>query len=128
MKKQPEYYLQKQICKYISIQYPEVLFLSDTVASVALTILQGVRNKEIQKESFKCPDLIILEPKGKFHGLCIELKVKSPFKKNGELKKNEHLEGQQKSLFDLKQKGYLAMFSWGFDQTKELIDWYMSQK
>jgi hypothetical protein len=72
--------------------------------------------------------LIILEPKGKFHGLCIELKIKSPFKKNGELLKNEHLEGQQKSIFDLQQKGYFAKFSVGFDETKELIDWYMSQK
>jgi hypothetical protein len=128
MKKQPEYELQKQICRYISLQYNETLFLSDTVASVALTKMQGVRNKAIQKQGFKTPDLIILEPKGKYHGLCIELKIKSPFKKNGELLKSEHLEGQQKSIFNLHKKGYFAKFSWGFEQTRDLIDWYMNQK
>ncbi len=109
----------------MNIQYPDVLYMSDTIANVKLTIPQSVRNKKIQKEGFKCPDLLILEPKGKYHGLFIELKVKNIYKKNGELLKNDHLDGQAKTISDLKDKGYYATFSIGFENTKQIIDWYM---
>lgn len=124
-KRQPEYHLQKMVCDYLRLQYPEVLFLSDTVASVKLTAIQGARNKAIQNQGFKTPDLIILEPRGGYAGLFIELKVESPFKKDGTFKKDEHLEGQLKSINDLKRKGYYASFSWGFEMTKAMIDNYM---
>jgi len=123
----PEFILQKQICEYLNIQYPDVLFLSDTVANLKLTIPQKVRNKSIQKPGFKTPDLLILEPNGNYAGLFIELKVESPFKKDGLLRKDEHLEGQQKAIDKLLQKGYYACFSWGFDQTRRLIDRYMQK-
>lgn len=86
-----------------------------------------MRNKSIQKKGFKCPDVLILEPRGGYSGLFIELKVKSPFKQNGELYSDKHLEGQQKSINDLKAKGYYACFSVGFDQTKQIIDTYFSK-
>jgi len=123
--KHEEYELQKQICQYLELQYKDILFLSDTIASVKLTIPQQVRNKKIQKKDFKCPDILILEPRNGYAGFLIELKTKSPFKKNGELYKNDHLEGQQKSLNDLKNKGYKTCFSWGFEKTKKLIDSYL---
>lgn len=125
MKNQPEYELQKHICDYLRVQYPDVLFLSDTVASVRLTIPQQMRNKAIQKNGFACPDLIILEPKNGFNGLFIELKVQSPFKKNGELLKSDHLHRQQKTIDDLNKKGFKACFSWGFEMTKQIIDEYL---
>lgn len=121
----PEFHLQKSISQYLHLQYPDVLFLSDTVANLKLTIPQKVRNKLIQKDGFKTPDLLILEPRGCYAGLFIELKVESPFKKDGTLKKCEHLEGQLKSINDLKKKGYYASFSWGFEMTKKMIDNYM---
>ena len=125
MKRQPEFELQKQVCKWLSLQYPKVLFLSDTIASVKLTIPQQVRNSLIQKKGFKTPDLLIFEPRGEFHGLFIELKVKSPFKKNGEILKDEHLEGQLKTITELNNKGYYACFSWGFDMTINVITQYL---
>lgn len=124
-KKQPEFEIQKAICDYLEMQYPKVLFLSDTIASIKLTIPQQVRNKSIQKEGFKCPDLLILEPRGKYAGLFIEIKVVTPYKKNGELKKSDHLEGQDKSLKYLAKKGYYTGFAWGFDGVKDVIDNYM---
>lgn len=124
MKQQPEYHLQVAICQWLSTQHPKVLFLSDTIASCYLTAQQANRNKAIQKEHFKCPDLIILHPNKHFHGLFIELKVESPFKKNGELKAGEHLQGQQSTIDDLNKRGYYACFSWGFDMTKDIIEAY----
>lgn len=125
MKKQNEYLLQKQVCQYLETQYPGVLFLSDTIASVRLTMPQAMRNKAIQKKGFKCPDLLILEPKGYLKGLFIELKTESPYKQNGDLKKSEHLEGQRESIKKLNEKGYHSTFSWGFEMTKQLIDDYL---
>lgn len=125
MKQQQEYQLQKQVCAYISTQYPNVLFLSDTIASVSLTMPQAVRNKAIQKNGFKCPDLLILEPKKEYSGMFIELKKDSPYKKDGTLKKNKHLEYQEKSMHELRSKGYYCLFSWNFEQTKRIIDIYL---
>lgn len=42
MKQQPEYQLQVQVSRYLSVQYPSVLFLSDTVASLKLTYPQRI--------------------------------------------------------------------------------------
>ena len=125
-KNQPEFELQKAICRWLNVQYPKVLYLSDTIASVKLTIPQQNRNKLIQKNGFKTPDLLIFEPNKEFKGLFIELKVKSPFKKDGTLLKDEHLEAQQKTINDLKDKGYHACFSWSFEMTLEIINKYIS--
>jgi len=124
--KHQEYSLQKQICKWLQYQHRSVLFLSDTIAAVKLTIPQGARNKAIQKEGFKTPDLLILQPNDKYHGLFIELKIESPYKKNGELKSSEHLEGQLKSIEQLKERGYYATFSWSFSMTTKIINDYLN--
>lgn len=122
-----EFELQKSVCKYLNNQYPNVLFLSDTIANVKLNVRQGARNKTIQKAGFKTPDLIILQPNNLYHGLFIEFKTSSPFKKDGTILKNEHLEGQLKSIQDLNNRGYYAQFCWTFEMAKETIDKYLKQ-
>lgn len=128
MKNQPEFQLQKQVSNYLNLKYKDVLYLSDTIAFLQLTIPQRVRNSSIQKRDFHCPDLLILKPNNKFSGLFIELKVKSPFKKDGCLLKSEHLANQQRTIDQLNALGYFATFSVGFDETKKLIDEYMTFK
>ena len=86
---------------------------------------QASRNKLVQCNGFKCPDLIIFEPRQGYHGLFIELKVKTPYKKNGELLSCEHLQGQEKTINDLNAKGYKALFAWEFEQIKAVIDDYL---
>ena len=122
-----EYDLQVAVCRYLSYQYPEILFYSDTIANLKLTQAQAIRNKKIQKNNFKTPDLIILEPKNNFCGLFIELKLETPFKKDGTIKAsaNDHLKGQLETIEKLNAKGYKAVFSWNFDMTKEIIDDYL---
>jgi glycerophosphoryl diester phosphodiesterase len=126
-KRQPEYELQVALCNYLSYQYKDLLFLSDTIASLKLTPSQANRNKKIQKSGFSCPDLLILEPRNGYCGLFIELKIETPFKKNGEIKAstNDHLKNQLEAINKLNEKGYFACFSWGFDMTKEIIDNYL---
>lgn len=130
MKKQPEYNMQVAICNYLSVQYSKVLFLTDTIASVRLTMPQQQRNKKVQKKDFHCPDLLILEPMGNFSGLLIELKTETPFKKDGSIKvsQNDHLLHQQESINKLIDKGYYACFIWSFEEAKKLIDIYLNNK
>lgn len=129
MKQQPEYQLQVAICNYLKHQYPKVLFLSDTIASVKLNERQAARNKAIQKHNFKTPDLIILSPNSQYAGLFLELKVNSPYKKDGKtLKSDKHLEGQLESIKRLRELGYAADFAVGFEQTKQKIDNYLNLK
>ena len=39
-KAQPEFLLQKQICRYLSMQFPKVLFISDATSGAKLTKIQ----------------------------------------------------------------------------------------
>ena len=106
--------------------------MSDTIASCKLTLPQATRNKAIQKEGFKCPDLIIFKPKydntGKvlYHGLFIELKIESPYLKDGlSLKADKHIQGQAETMNQLRIEGYWCGFCWDFNQAKSIIDNYL---
>jgi hypothetical protein len=127
--KHHEYDLQVAVCRYLNYQYPDVNYMSDTIANLKLTKTQAIRNKKIQKDGFKTPDLIIFEPNNTFIGLFIELKIDTPFKKDGTIKAstNDHLKLQLETIEKLNKKGYSAHFSWGFDMTKEIIDNYLNQ-
>lgn len=123
-----EYDFQVALCNYLNLQYPKVNYFSDTIASIQLSKSQARRNKNIQKSGFKLPDLIILEPRKNFCGLLLELKIETPFKKNGEIKasQNDHLKLQHLELQNLSQKGYKALFVWNFEMAKEVIDEYLN--
>lgn len=126
--KHQEYELQVAICRYLSLHFPDIDYMSDTIGNLKLTKTQASRNKKIQKNGFKCPDIIILEPRKEFSGLLIELKLDTPFKKNGEIKAstNDHLKYQMLTIEKLNKKGYSAHFSWTFDMTKKIIDDYLN--
>ena len=127
--KHEEYELQKSVARYLSYQYPDIDFSSDTIASVKLTERQASRNKLVQKNGFKMPDVLIFEPRNNFCGLFIELKIETPFKKDGTIKASskDHLKLQHECLLKLTEKGYKAEFSWSFDMTKQIIDEYLNQ-
>lgn len=129
-KEQPEFELQKQVCQYLRLQYPNVLFMTDTIAAVKLTIPQQVRNKAVQKQGFKCPDLFVFEKRENYGGLFLELKVETPFKKDGQIKasQNDHLHLQNETLKDLRKKGYYALFAWTFEMCKDYIDCYLKME
>ena len=81
-------------------------------------------------------DLVILHPKYRFDGnrksilycgLIIELKKESPFKKDGSLKSDEHLQEQQKTIDELNRIGYYAGFVWDLSTGIELINTYLKK-
>lgn len=123
-----EFNLQKRVSSYLKVVHPSVLFMSDTIASLKMTKTQAVRNSQIQKPGFKTPDVIIFAPRGKYHGLFIELKIETPYKLNGDLKKDPHLKGQAETIEQLKKLGYHASFQWEWEKIIKLINWYLKLK
>jgi hypothetical protein len=114
------------LCKYLRSQYPNTIFNSD---HSGIRVGQGLANKVKSLHSENgIPDLNIDEPRGGWFGLKIELKAtgNSPFRVSGMLKDDKHLRKQWAMLMRLELKGYLAGFCTGYDEAKEVIDWYMN--
>lgn len=82
----------------------------------------GMRNKavagQLKAEGVKAgvPDLFLPVPRGGYHGLFIELKV-------GKNKTTAH---QDWWLGHLTTQGYFACVSYGFTQTTQLLERYLS--
>jgi len=114
--KQPEYELQKAVCKYLSLQHSDIFYNGSaggmrTFMSVA---------KKMKATGYKAgfPDLFLYEARKGYNGLAIELKVKGNY-----AKKN-----QKDILEKLRQKGYKAEICTGLDQTIETINQYLSDE
>jgi hypothetical protein len=90
-----------------------------------MTMPQAIKHKSLQAgRAF--PDIFIFYPAGGYYGLALELKRESPYRKDGTLKRDEHLEEQALVLARLTRLGYRAYFAVGFDMAKQIIDTYMS--
>lgn len=122
--RQLERSLHIQVCDYIRLRYPQVIFRTD-VADLKLTMAQAARLKRMQGGRRAYPDLFLAEPRGGYAGLFIELKATDIYKKDGNLKANPHVAEQAKMLSALTQRGYRAVFTVGFEQAREVIDKYM---
>jgi hypothetical protein len=124
--KKTEENLQIAISNYLKLQYANVYFTSES-SGLRVSIGTAVKMKK-QRSKHKQLDLIILEPRGYYHGLIIELKKDESevYKKNGEVKTSEHVKEQFESINLLNEKGYFSTFGFGFEDCKEIIDYYMS--
>jgi len=111
-----------QICAYIKLQFPNVIFTSEA-SGIRLTIGQAKKMKGLRSGS-GLPDLWIAEPRGGYHGLFIELKAEGVTKKDGTYK-TPHVAEQAEVLTRLNEKGYFTSFAVGFDHAKVLIETYM---
>jgi hypothetical protein len=126
MKAQPEFQLQKMIAQYLRTAHKGVHFLSDVRAALRLTIPQQVRAKSIQADNFACPDMVIFEPRlPHYCGMFLELKAESPFKRDGMLKKDNHIQRQYSDILSLRIKHYHADFYWDFEVARSAIDAYL---
>lgn len=113
------------ICKYIKLQYPNILFSSES-SGLRVTISQAKRLKAMRSCS-GLPDIMIFEPRKSYYGLFLEVKKEGSvvFKKDGDIRSDKHLKEQEEILFQLQQKGYFAQFVIGFDEAKSIIDYYL---
>lgn len=123
---QYEYDLQKDICQYIRIQYPDLIFTSD-LSGIRLPMGLAVKTAKL-RSSRAIPDLLIFEPRHGYHGLFIELKRPgvSFFKKDGITPATEHYAEQWEMINRLLSKGYLSTHCNTFETAKTIIDSYLS--
>lgn len=121
----PEEKIHFALCQYLDAQYPNVIFLSE---SSGLRVSRGMAIKLKKTRSHHTHlDLYILEPRGKFHGLILELKANSIYKKDGKtLLSNPHHEDQAKTIELLKKKGYQASFACSLQEGIKLINQYLN--
>lgn len=129
--------LQRQVCQYLRLQYPDVIFRSDYASGLHLTMHQAATHKSLQS-SRSWPDLFVYEPrvvKGiQYAGLTLELKrdgttiVIKRGPEKGKLTANPHIREQYFMLKELKKRGYYANFAVGFDDAKSIIDWYFGRR
>jgi len=120
--------LQAGIVQWFRYQYPEYLIIPLNVESKKSLFEQYLWKRMGGVKGL--PDLFLPLHSNTYNGLFIELKHEDYklLKKNGELMKNEHLEEQDKMHKFLLRHNYLALFSQGFDKTKELIEKYINNK
>lgn len=136
-----EHRLYEQIARYLQLQYPSVIYRFDVGSDLKLTPSQAAKHKRLHPER-GYPDLYIAESSeninskdwngivrewGFYFGLYLEIKTESnsPYKKDGTLKKDQHLEEQARMLEKLRARGYKAEFGVGFEGCKKIIDEYL---
>lgn len=119
--------LQIKVCNYLRDNYPGVLFHSDASSGMAVTQGIAAMNKRIQFSS-GMPDLYIFAACKGFHGLFLELKAEGVeiYRKDGTLRKNEHVEAQAIMLQAFRDRGYCALFAIGYENTISIINKYFS--
>ncbi len=128
IKKITERLVHKQVAAYLRNQYPKVRFLT-TLDGEFFSEHQAQHVRALQ-HSRGVPDLLIFAPRNKYIGLAIEIKraYHDAFKKNGKLRKSEHLDEQKEWLYYLTSVGWAAQFGCGFEDCKKLIDNYLKIK
>lgn len=123
----PEQHLQKQLSAWIRLQYPDVYFLSDHSGMYFSSWPIRIYMKA-SRSKHAALDLVFLEPRGVWHGLVLELKKETPFKSTGELRVNEHLQAQEKTVNHLRKKNFKTEWGWEFEQCKKIITEYLKHK
>jgi hypothetical protein len=125
--KKNEEKLQLSVAKYVRLAYPGTIFNSDVASGMRMNMGQAMIAKMMRSESGQ-PDLTIMEPRGKYGAMCMELKKDKSevYLKDGvTLKQDEHIHKQAKMLERLRGKGYWANFVCSFDDAVHVIDEYM---
>lgn len=119
--------LHKAICRYIDLQYPDVIYLSDPSGMrVTPGLMMEIKAKRCKR--YALPDLIILHPNKQYKGMMIEIKkdLSQIVTKSGDIRKSKHVQDQLRTLERLQELGYAAIFGVSFEQMKSAIDQYFN--
>ena len=115
------------ISEYLALKYPGVIYRWDA-GGLRLTIGQAKVLKDKLRHQRGYPDLFIAEPRGKWHGMFLEIKKdrSEVWLKDGKtLRKNKHIREQAEVLGRLFELGFYAAFGMGWDDCRSKIDNYL---
>ena len=107
--------LQSSVVQYLNWKHPRVIYCASLGGQYQRYHSQRLKAKATgYVKGF--PDLGIYEPKGKYHGLFIEVKDKAyPTKE------------QKEWINKLNERGYLALCLRGYDNITKAIDSYLNE-
>lgn len=100
------------------VQYPELKLLHHIPNGGSRDVREAVNLKR-QGVKSGVPDLCLPVPRGKYHGLYIELK---------RIKGGRVSDEQQQWLTELQNVGYRAVVCKGWEAAKTEIEWYLNLK
>jgi hypothetical protein len=126
--KQSEWSIQLQFCKWIKLQYPNVIFRSDIQSAGKLSgQMQNI--KQILDPFKGFPDVQVYHKSGNYIGLFLELKRlnSGTFLKDGSLSKSKHVQDQAEMHNYLRLLGYKVEIAEGFDQAKRKFEEYLME-
>ena len=108
---------QRLVIKYLREKYPGALY---TIAPNGMKLPMSVAMK-LKAMGYRAgtPDILILEPKGKYHGLLVEMKIQKGGKVSPE---------QTRFIEDAQTRGYYAVVCCGAQIAIHVIDAYMEGK
>ncbi|MDQ3048395.1 MAG: hypothetical protein M3R27_12670, partial [Bacteroidota bacterium] len=104
-----------------------VMFNTD-MSGVRLSVGMAVKAKSLRSHN-GFPDLFIIERRGEYSGLFIELKKTGEklLMRDGITPKSDHIAEQFVVKHELKQRGYACEFAIGFEEAQKLINDYLNQ-
>lgn len=127
MRSKKEQELVQNIAQYMQLKHRDIIYRFDLIADFPMKPYQAMRVKRIHpKRGY--PDMFIAKPSGNYAGLFLELKAEgvSVLKKDGTLRKDDHLLEQFKFMKELIKVGYKANFAIGFDDAIKQIEGYLN--
>ena len=111
-----EHELQKSIIKLINLKYPKLLYCA-SVGGVRTSFKQAIKMKQTGYKK-GMPDLFIYEPISPYHGLAVEIKIK----------KGRPTKDQLWWRDQLNSRNYISVITYGYEETVEVIERYLSGK
>lgn len=106
-------------------KYPELAFFHAIPNGAKLPYKRDNKGQRYSNQSRRLiaegltrgvPDTCLPAPRGKYHGLYLELKSE----------KGTPTPEQKKFIQFLNSHGYFACFAYGFDSAREVLEWYLN--
>lgn len=114
---------QSNVVKYLKIRYPNALFTS----SIAGKTANKYTRIALHHAGYRAgtPDLMIFEPRGRYHSLFIEMKaIRNIYGSRKGVVTSEQLEWQR----ELSERDFSAHVCYGCDEAMNVIDAYFAIK
>jgi hypothetical protein len=128
-KMKPEEILKRALTRWLSLQYPNLIWRYDVAADIKMNVGQARKSKALHGHQRGFPDLMIFRPAGEWCGLALELKAENVrLRKKDGTWASEHLREQAEMLRRLVDEGYCAAFAIGFDDARKKIQYYLEKK
>jgi hypothetical protein len=114
------------VCKWLKQVHPGVMFNTD-MSGIRLSVGMAVKAKTLRSHN-GFPDLFIIEKRGEYAGLFIELKRTGEklLMKDGTTPISDHVAEQFAVKLELQRRGFKCEFAIGYEMAQNIINEYLT--